>query len=135
MQSKLRYTVGMKTALFGVSCFTAAASSWLIVMYFVLQHPGYEWRAALAALFVAMSVLTVSALAGWADGGWTRPLLLVGSAGLLLAGASAIRTNFDSRHFEGFAVIIGLALALQGVLTLLVFWRPYSQSFLAAPQR
>ena len=111
----------MKPTLLGLSCLTAAASCWLVVMYFVLQHPGYEWRAVRAAVFVVQSALTVAALAGWVDGGWVRVLLLTGAAGMLLAGGLALQANLAGSHFEGYALVIGLALVLQGLLTLMVF--------------
>jgi hypothetical protein len=125
----------MKTCLIVLSCFTAAASCWLVVMYVVLQHPGYEWRAAMATLFVIQSVLTVAALAGWADGGWVRGVLLAGAAAILLAGGSAVRATLAGDHFEGFALVIGLALVIQGALTLVIVLRQRPFELFTAPQR
>jgi len=124
----------MKTPVIVLSCFTAAASCWLLVMYVVLRHPGYEWRAAMAALFVVQSALTVAALSGWVDGGWMRVLLLGGAAGIVLAGGSAVQATLAGDHFEGFALVIGLALVVQGVLTLVTFLRR-SPAFFTALQR
>jgi hypothetical protein len=104
-------------------------------MYFVLRHPGYEWRAAMAALFVVQSALTVTALAGWVDGGWVRVAVLVGAAGILIAGGSALQATLGGDHFEGFALVIGLALLIQGALTLVVFLRQRPFEFFTAPQR
>ncbi len=125
----------MKTILVGLSCFTAAASCWLVVMYVLLQHPGFQWRAAMAALFVIQSALTVASLAGWVDGGWVRVLLLGGAAAVLLAGGSAVQATLTGDHFEGFALVIGLALAVQGALTLVAFLRQRPFELFTAHQR
>ena len=125
----------MKPILIALSCFTAAASCWLVVMYFVLQHPGYEMRAVMATLFVIQSALTVASLAGWVDGLWVRVLLLGGAAAILLAGGSAVQATLKGDHFEGFALVIGLALVIQGALTLVVFLRQRPFELFTAHQR
>jgi hypothetical protein len=113
----------MRTLLFALSLFTGAASGWLIVMYFTLQHPGFESGAAVAALFAVQSALTIVALSGIVDGRWLKPLLLAGAVGIMVAGVSAVRADLASPHFEGFVLVIGAALAVQGVLTLAVLLR------------
>jgi len=53
----------VRTTLAAIGGVTAAASCWLMVMCFVLRHPGYEWRAGIAALFVIQSALTPATFA------------------------------------------------------------------------
>jgi len=111
----------MRKALAGLSCFTGAASCWLAVMFVVLGHPGYQWRTVMALLFVVQSVLTLAALAGYANGGGIRLLLLLGAASTVVAGGQALRANASSADPEGYAEVIGLALIIQGALTLWVW--------------
>jgi hypothetical protein len=48
---------------------------------------------------------------------------LVGAVGVALLGASAVKRILDAPHFEGFVLLIGSALIVQGVLTLVVVLR------------
>ena len=126
----------LKTALAAIAVFTAAASCWLFVMYFVLQHPGYQARASLAAIFVAQSVLTLILVASSAPAGPSgrteglhavqlglRVVVLAGACGIAWAGYSAVSSTLSGPHFEGFALVIGAALVLQGALTFVAFAR------------
>jgi len=126
----------LKTALAAVAVFTAAASCWLFVMYFVLKHPGYEARASIAVLFVVQSILTLilvasdapAAPSGRPEGlrsvhAGLRLVVLAGACGIALAGYSAVSSTLSGPHFEGFALVIGAALVMQGLLTLVTFAR------------
>ena len=103
----------------GVCAFTILAAGWLFTMYFVLRHPGYQWRAVVALLLVGQAVATLAALR-------RRPTLplrivvLAGAAAIAAYGATAVIQNSlpANPHFEGFVNLIGLALLVQGVLTL-----------------
>jgi hypothetical protein len=44
----------------------------------------------------------------------------LGGVAVLYLGVAAFIQNLRGAHFEGFAVVIGAALALQGALTMLV---------------
>jgi hypothetical protein len=126
----------LKTALAAIAVFTAAASCWLFVMYLVLRHPGYQAGASMAAIFVAQSVLTLVLVAS--DGparssgrpagpqavqNGLRLVVLAGACGIAWAGYSAVSSTLSGPHFEGFALVIGAALVMQGLLTLLTFAR------------
>ena len=125
----------LKTALAAIAVFTAAASTLLFVMYFVLQHPGYQARASIAAVFVAQSVLTLILVASGPAGpsGRTeglhavhlglRLVVLAGACGIAWAGYSAVSSTLSGPHFEGYALVIGAALVMQGLLTLVTFAR------------
>jgi hypothetical protein len=114
----------MRKALAALSFLTAAASCWLTVMFFVLRHRGYEWRALMTTLFIVQSLVTLVALSGYLHGGWIRILLLVGACGIVIAGVQAMVANASNvAHGEGYVDVIALALILQGALTMWVFTR------------
>jgi multisubunit Na+/H+ antiporter MnhB subunit len=114
----------MKTTLTVVSAFTLLACAWLCVMFFVLRHPGFEWRAALSALVVIHSATTLVLLAAGPLTVRPRILLAVGACGLLTLGVSAFLANEAASDWEGYAAVISIALVIQGVLTLLACARP-----------
>ena len=111
----------VRTLLSGVACFTIAASGWLGVMALVLHRPGYLALAGLALLFWLQSLVTLGLLAGRLTGQAARVVLALGASGIAAVGAHAVAVNLAGPHFEGYAVIIGAALVLQGVLTLGLF--------------
>jgi hypothetical protein len=126
----------MKTTLAAIAVFTAAASGWLFVMYLMLQHPGYQARASFAVILFAQSALTLILVASETSARPSGPpdgprvvqsgltlVVLAGACGIAWAGYSAASSTLSDPHFEGFALVIGVALALQGVLTLITFAR------------
>ena len=108
----------VRTLLAGVSCFTITASAWLATMALVLHRPGYQALVGLALLFILQSLLTIGVISGNLAGRGARAVLAVGAAGIVASGGRAIAVNFTRPHFEGYAVMIGVALMLQGLLTL-----------------
>ena len=109
----------MRTVLNAVCGLTIAASPWLGIMFVILHRPGYERGAGLSALFVLQSVLALAVSHNWLTNvGW-RGLALVGAAALAWAGTSTLAANINGPHFEGYAVVIGFLLILQGLLTIL----------------
>jgi hypothetical protein len=101
----------------GLCWLTITASAWLGAMFVVLHRPGYERGAGIAALFVIQSLLALAVTNEWLTGRWWRPVALMGAAGLALAGVSAVAKNLTGPDFEGYAVIIGVLLILQALLT------------------
>ena len=110
----------MKTTLAAVSAFTLLACGWLCVMFVVLRHPGFEWRAARSALVVIQSAATLVLLAAGSFTGRPRILLALGACGILTLGVSAFLANEAATDWEGYAAVISIALAVQAVLTLIV---------------
>ncbi len=108
----------MRTLLAGVACFTIAASVWLAAMALLRHRPGYATLVGLALLFALQSLLTLGFLVGWLSGRGARVVLASGAAGLAAVGGRALAVNLARPHFEGYAVIIGATLTLQGLLTL-----------------
>ena len=118
----------MKRALAGLSCFTAAASCWLGVMFLILHRVGGTRGFLMAMLFLAQSAATLTMLATKNPPLWLRSLLALGACGILYSGATMMavqlsRPPFDplhpgGPHVEGYALVIGFALTAQGLLTL-----------------
>jgi hypothetical protein len=109
----------MKTALTCVSVFTAVAGVWLGVMENILKHTGYAERTAIAACIVIQGLATLLWLLR--DGGTIfRLLILAGAAGVVILGASAVKRILAAPHFEGFVLLIGSALIVEGALAFVV---------------
>jgi hypothetical protein len=121
----------MRPLLNGLCGLTIAASVWLGVMFVVLHRAGYERGAGMAGLFVLQSLLALAVTNQWLAGVWWRAAVLLGAAGLTWVGVSAVVSNLTGPHFEGFAVIIGALLALQGLFTvgslITSLWTPSSK--------
>jgi hypothetical protein len=108
----------MRLILNGLCWFTAAASAWLAVMFVVLRHPGFERGLGMSVMFVLQSLLALAVTNGVLSAWAWRLTTLVGAAGIIWAGGAALANTLTGPHFEGFALIIGVALFLQGVVTL-----------------
>jgi hypothetical protein len=109
----------MRTVLTAICAVTIAAAAWLGVMFAVLHRPGWERGALISAMFVLQSLLAFGVASRWLTDAWWRVIASAGAAGLAWAGISAVISNLNSSHFEGYALVIGVFLALQGLLTLL----------------
>src|SRR5215469_7353347 len=105
------------------SLFTFACGCWLAVMELVLRHSGYLVRMGVDAAIAGIAVATflVSAFrVGIRSERWAW----AGGAALLGFGIYAFVQNARSAHFEGYAFLISLTLAFQGLLTLVSLgWR------------
>jgi hypothetical protein len=75
------------------------------------------WLAA-AALFTAQGLLTLGALSHLLHGRIVRLSLLAGGAAIAWLGGSWAYGTVSGAHFEGHALVLGAALALQGALTI-----------------
>ena len=127
----------LKTALFAVCCFTVSATGYLSISLAILRPPRanyLEWFT-MATLFVAQSVLTMAAVSGVLSGGWVRWLVLAGGIAIIWICASWARTTLASDHFEGYALVLGSMLVVQGALTLGVFLRPRLAGLFTAAYR
>jgi hypothetical protein len=111
----------MRTTLTAICTFTILASCWLFVMYFVLRHPGFEWRAALAVGYAATGVLTLLTVYRFSTSAAWRAAAAAGALALGGVGIWAIRTNVD----DGFVDLIGLAFIAQSLLTMAYGFRTW----------
>src|SRR5436190_1788765 len=109
----------MRAVLTAVCGLTIAASTWLGVMFVLLHRPGFQRGLGMSALFVLQSLLAKAVINQWLRQPLWRAVTLAGAVALTWAGTSAVLVNLDGPHFEGYAIVIGALLILQGVLTIL----------------
>ena len=113
--------------LLNVFCaFTVLASCWLAVMSVVLHRPGFERGVSLSLIFIIQSVLTLAITTGLLSALSWRILAVAGAAGIVWGGGAGVTNTLNGPHFEGYALVIGVGLVLQGLLTAghLVITRP-----------
>jgi len=112
----------MKAALTWMSVFVVVAGVWLASMENILKHAGYGERTAIAACIAIQGLATLLVL--FLDGRLAfRALVLVGAASLAIFGVTAIKRMLDAPHFEGFVLVISIALIVQSVLTFALMLR------------
>lgn len=107
----------MRLIVNAVCSFTAAACLWLAVMFVVLHRPGFERGVLMSLLFVAQSLGALAVLNQWVAGALWRAVGLAGAAAIVWSGGNVVAKTLNGPHFEGFALLIGAALVLQGLLT------------------
>jgi hypothetical protein len=125
----------LKTALFAVCGLTLLATAYLSLSLAILRPPraNYSQWFTMAALFAAQSVLTMAAVSAVFSGGWVRWLILAGGIATMWVGASWAYATLVSDHFEGYALVLGSMLVVQGALTLGLFLRPRLSGLSTAP--
>jgi hypothetical protein len=115
----------VRKMLLPLSMFTFACACWLGAMEMTLRHPGYGMRVGVAALIALISIATVvvrmadigmgvGAGAGFRGERWLR----AGAVVLIGIGGQAFLRNARAAHFEGFVLVISVALTMQGLLML-----------------
>jgi hypothetical protein len=112
----------VKTALAAICVFTLLATTYLSASLLILRPPraNYQQWALVASVIVAQGVLTLAALRL----GGARTLGYVTVAGgvvLTALGASAVYSTVSGPHFEGYALVLGSALIIQGLMTIGAF--------------
>lgn len=110
-QSKLR------RFLLSVCTFTGSSGLWLGVMGFRLKHPGYVEGEIISGIIVSQALLTIAALS------FRRiPTLLnlsaIGCLALIWLACKALKGLIDGSNFEGYILLIALALVVQAISTL-----------------
>jgi hypothetical protein len=112
----------MRASLTWMCLLTALAGVWLAVMEHVLKHPGYAGRSAIAAGIMIQGLATVLYLM-WHGHPIFRIFVQVGAVSVVMLGTSAIIRILNAPHFEGFVLLIGAALIVQGLTALIVAGR------------
>lgn len=107
----------MRTLTNLVCAFGVLACGWLAVMFVVLHRLGFERGAAISGLFVLQSLLALAMVNHILQATAWRLVTLAGAAGIIWAGSRAVAVTLAAQHFEGYALLIGIALILQGLLT------------------
>lgn len=115
----------MKAGLTCTSLFTAGTGSWLIVMEQILRHSGYAERTAIATCITLQGLCTLLVLM-FGVGSISGAVILLSAVSLVLFGAFSMERILQSQHFEGFVLLVGLALIAQGLMTLVVVPRLHS---------
>jgi hypothetical protein len=109
----------MRASLTWMSALIALAGVWLAVMENVLKHPGYPGRSLIAVCIVIQGLATVL-LMMWQGRLIFRVIVLAGAVAVAVLGAAAIIRILNAPHFEGFVLLIGAALIVQGMMALVV---------------
>jgi len=115
----------MKTLLAVICSLTVLATGYLSLSLLLLRPPRanyLEWLP-MAALFLAQGVLTLVAVGLGVSDRWIRAALVAGGIAILGTGGSWAYATLSSPHFEGYALVLGSALMMQGALTVPTFWR------------
>lgn len=112
-----------RPALLLSSVFTLLCGCWLAWMESLLRHPDYLSHVAidLGIAAIALATLVTSLLH---PGLRIERVLWAGAVALIAIGAQAFIHNTTSADFEGFVLIVSLALIAQGSLMLLSLGRP-----------
>jgi hypothetical protein len=105
----------LRASLTWMSVLTTLAGIWLGIMEQLLKHPGYAARSVVAAAIATQGLATILFLM-WHGQRIFRALVLAGAVGVVVLGASAVIRMLNAAHFEGFVLLIGAALMVQGVL-------------------
>src|SRR5213593_1782185 len=115
----------MRTALTAICVLTLLAAAYLSLSLIVLHPPraNYQQWAFVASVIVAQGVLTLVAVTASRASAWLH--LAVSAAGGVLAviGVWMMRNTLTSSHFEGYALVLGSVLIVQGALTIGAFLR------------
>lgn len=107
----------MKTVLTCMCALTLLAVVYLTASLLILRPPRANDGAwfILAPVVLAQSIVTLAANTAWSR---LRVFVAGGGALLLLIGGWMVRGTLASSHFEGYALLLGCLLIVQGVLTL-----------------
>jgi hypothetical protein len=113
----------MKTLLAAMCVLTLLAIGSLSLSLFILRPPraNYSTWFTLATIVAVQSVGTFIAMANPRT--WLRTVVAGGGAALAAVGVWMVRDTLTSPHFEGYALVLGAMLVMQGILTLAAFAR------------
>ena len=116
----------MKSTFAATSGFTALAGGWLAMMELILKHNGYEGRIGMDLLMALQGIAALLASKASKRPPLIRSVFLVSAIALGYIGMSALTVISRRAHFEGFVVVIGIAIIVQAIVTTLVMLRPRS---------
>ena len=119
---RLRNLTARTASLSGLA--VVVACGWFATMELLLRHDGYAWRALAAAAIVVEGMLTIAVFEDVVTMPALRWPLTAGAAATVLVGGWIIARDLAlpglpaRPHFEGYLLIIGLALIAYGLLTI-----------------
>jgi hypothetical protein len=111
-----------KTALAAICIFTLAATVYLSGSLMVLRPPGanYQQWAFIASAILVQGALTLVAMRAGSPR-VLRYAAAAGGAAIAALGAPSLYSTVSGPHFEGYALVLGSTLVIQGLLTLITF--------------
>ena len=111
----------LKTALAAICVLTLFATVYLSASLLILRPPraNYPQWALVASAIIAQGALTLVALRAGSSKGLRYAA--AGGAAIAALGASSIYSTVSGPHFEGYALVLGSMLVIQGLLTLITF--------------
>jgi hypothetical protein len=112
----------VKTAVAAICLFTLLATAYLTASLLILRPPraNYQQWAVVASAIVAQGTVTLIALYA-SSPKRLRYMTIAGGLALAGLGASAVYSTLSGPHFEGYALVLGSAMVLQGTLTIGLF--------------
>ena len=110
----------VKTALIALCAVTLLATALLSLSLVILQPPraNFQQWFLTAALIVAQGALTLFAVGSRTPGDRIRWLLVPGAGAVMWLGATTAYATVRGSHFEGYALVLGSVLVVQGAVTL-----------------
>jgi hypothetical protein len=112
----------VKAALAAICIFTLSATVYLSASLMILRPPranDQQWALVASAIIVQGALTLVALRAGSSRG--LRYAAAAGGVALAAFGASSIYSTVSGPHFEGYALVLGSMLVIQGLLTLITF--------------
>jgi hypothetical protein len=112
----------VKTALAAICLLTLSATLYLSASLLILQPPRtnyQQWSLVASAIMVQGALTLVAMRAGSRRG--LRYAAAAGGAAIAALGASSVYSTVSGPHFEGYALVLGSMLIIQGLLTLIAF--------------
>ena len=115
----------MKTALTAMCILLLLATGYLSLSLIILNPPRANFPVwfTLAAILVVQSVLTLVANTIPHPPPWLRILVAAGACVLVAIAVWRVRATLVSSHFEGYNLLLGAMLVVQGALTTAAFVR------------
>jgi uncharacterized BrkB/YihY/UPF0761 family membrane protein len=106
----------MKPAVIVSSLFLLLSFSWSVLMELTLQHRGFIARATVAAVIALYAALTL--VYTRAPSTALRQVLTVASLTAITLGFFGLLAALHQTHFEGYLLLLAVALFAQSILTL-----------------
>ena len=110
----------LKAALTAMCVLLLLATGYLSLSLIILNPPraNFPLWFTLATIFIVQSVLTLIAMRIPHPPSWLRILVAAGGCVLVAIAVWRVRATLNSSHFEGYNLLLGAMLVVQGVLTL-----------------
>lgn len=112
----------LKTALAAICVLTLSATVYLSASLLILRPPraNYQQWALIASVIVVQGALTLVAIRAGSSKA-LRYAVAAGGAAIAALGASSVYSTVSGPHFEGYALVLGSMLVVQGLLTIAAF--------------